>query len=80
MRCKVKVTGGTAGLRLDLRTKVADAGTSLLEAPKTIGADGTCSVPVADPDKEGTLAAAVLLAPDGTVIHKQNTTVGGGEP
>ena len=77
MRCKAKLTTTASGLRFDLRAKVADAGTSLLDTPRTVGADGTCSVPVADDSKAGTAAFAVLLAPDGTVLDKRPTTVGG---
>ncbi|HEX8820308.1 MAG TPA: BREX-1 system phosphatase PglZ type B, partial [Archangium sp.] len=77
MRCKVKVSSSASGLVVDLRRKVADAASSLALGPKTVGADGTCSVPVADPDLAGTAAFVVLLAPDGTVLDKKPTTIGG---
>jgi hypothetical protein len=77
LRCKATVQTTASGLRLDLRAKVADASSSLLDAPKAIGADGTASVLVPDDGKEGTAAFAVLLAPDGSVLDKRPTTIGG---
>ncbi|MBK8265330.1 MAG: BREX-1 system phosphatase PglZ type B [Nannocystis sp.] len=80
LRCKATIrTSASAGglLRLDLRAKVADATTSLLDAPKAVGADGTVSVLVPDDSKDGTAAFAVLLAPDGSVLDKRSTTIGG---
>lgn len=77
LRCKATVQTTAAGLRLDLRAKVADASSSLLDAPKAVGADGTASALVPDDGKEGTAAFAVLLAPDGSVLDKRPTTIGG---
>ena len=77
LRCKATVQTTATGLRLDLRAKVADAGSSLLDAPKAVGADGAASVLVPDDSKEGTAAFAVLLAPDGSVLDKRPTTIGG---
>lgn len=77
MRCKVKVTATAVGLRMDLRGRVADASSSLLECAKDVGADGTCSLAVPDDSKVGTAAVAVLLGPDGTVLDKRPTTIGG---
>lgn len=80
LRCKATVETTATGLRLDLRAKVADAGSSHLDAPKAVGADGAVSVLVPDDGKEGTAAFAVLLAPDGTVLDKRNVTIGVNEP
>lgn len=77
LRCKTTVQTATSGLRLDLRAKVNDANTSVLDAAKVVGADGSVSVLVSDDRKEGTAAFAVLLAPDGSVVDKQQTTIGG---
>lgn len=81
MRCRIRVTGAGAGWQLDLRTKAADPASSLVQhgQPKPVGPDGTVSLVVADPDQEGTAAAAVLLDSEGRVIAKRNTTVGGEE-
>jgi hypothetical protein len=77
LRCKATVQTTAAGLRLDLRAKVADASSSLLDVPKAFGSDGTAAALVADDSKEGTAAFAVLLAPDGAVLDKRPTTIGG---
>src|SRR5262249_13403066 len=78
MRCKLEIEGNTAGLRVDLRTKLADAATSLV-TPKPVEADGTVSVMVEDDCVLGTAAFLVLLTPAGQVLEKQSTTVGGEE-
>jgi len=80
LRCKATVQTTASGLHLDLRAKVADALTSVLDSPKAVGADGTASVLVPDDGKEGTAAFAVLLAPDGSVLDKRNVTIGVNEP
>jgi len=78
MRCKIEVEGNAAGLRVDLRTKLADAASSLV-TPKPIEADGTASVMVEDDSVLGTAAFLVLLTGAGQVLEKQSTTVGGEE-
>jgi hypothetical protein len=78
MRCKIEVEGDAAGLRVDLRTKPADAASSLV-SPKPIEADGTASVIVEDDSMLGTSVALVLLTAAGQVLEKRSTTVGGGE-
>ena len=78
MRCKIEVEGNAAGLRVDLRTKLADAATSLV-TPKPVEVDGTVSVMVEDDSVLGTAAFLVLLNAAGQVLEKQSTTVGGEE-
>ena len=77
LRCKATVLSGASGLRLDLRAKVSDPGSSLLDAAKLVGDDGSVSVVVPDDGKEGMAAFAVLLAPDGAVLDKRSVTIGG---
>lgn len=79
MRCKVTIEGNGAGLKVDLRTKLADAGSSLLtpKVPKSPEPEGTVSLAVEDEDEVGTAAFLVLLTGDGQVIDKRSTTVGG---
>jgi hypothetical protein len=79
LRCKTSVTSSAMGLRIDIRTKVADPQGSLLDdkQPKPVAADNTCSMLVPDESKQGTAAFVVLLAPDGTVLDKKSTTIGG---
>ncbi len=78
MRCKIEVEGDAAGLRVDLRTKLADP-TSSLVTPKPVEADGTVSVMVEDDSALGTAAFLVLLNAAGQVLGKQSTMVGGEE-
>ena len=92
LRCKAAVQTTATGLRVDLRARVADPASSFLlpekglsasegvvYGPKTISADGNVSLPVSDVDGDrfGSAAFAVLLAPDGTVLDKRPTTIGG---
>jgi len=74
----VQVEGATPGLKADIRTKPADASTSLAQA-KAVDKDGSAALLVED--REGTLqgmaAVVVLLASDGRAIAKQSTMVGG---
>ena len=77
MWCRVKIESTVEGLRLDLRAKVGDAATSMLDDPTDVGADGNAKALVPDDQKEGTLAYVVLLAPDGAVLDKCPTTIGG---
>jgi hypothetical protein len=77
LRCKATVTTSAPSARLDLRTKVNDPTTSLLDAPRAVGLDGTASMLVARDDLEGTAAFMVLLAADGAVLAKRSTTLGG---
>jgi len=92
LRLRARVETTASGLRLDLRAKVADETTSFLlpeegEAklegidyrPRRVGADGTVSLLVSDlnGDRAGCASFAVLLAPDGAVLDKRPTTIGG---
>jgi hypothetical protein len=78
MRCKIEVEGNAAGLRVDLRTKLADAASSLVTA-KPIEADGTVSLMVEEDSLLGTAAFLVLVTSAGQVVQKHSTTVGGEE-
>ena len=75
LRCRVRVEGGAAGLRVDVRTKAAD-GTTSLAAAKDVPAEGTVSLIVADDEQEGCAAVVVLVDAAGRVVAKQATTVG----
>ncbi|HYT88221.1 MAG TPA: BREX-1 system phosphatase PglZ type B [Gemmataceae bacterium] len=75
LRCRVAVEGTVTGLQVDLRTRLADAGSSVA-APRPVTADGTAAFPVED-DHEGAAVTVVLLSADGQVIDRRPTTVGG---
>jgi len=76
LRCRVQVDGPTTGLNADIRTKPADASTSLAVA-KAVGKDGSVALLVGDDSLEGTAAAVVLVTNDGRTIAKKSTMVGG---
>lgn len=81
LRCRVTVEPPGAGLSVDIRGKVADADSTLAHEglPRPVDEQGQASVPVGNPDAEGSAAFVVLLAPDGSVVDKRQTTVGGDE-
>ncbi|SEJ86367.1 hypothetical protein SAMN04488058_1253 [Deinococcus reticulitermitis] len=73
-RCRVQVTGG-GGLTVDLRRRAADAASSVLTAPKSVGAEGHVSLLVEGDDMDGTAAVLVALRGD-QVVRQQPLTVG----
>ena len=77
LRCRVQIVGEFAGCKVDLRDKAGDAATSLAEAVRAVGKDGTASVAVKDDSREGTATTVVLLDPAGNVMAKEAVTVGG---
>lgn len=77
MRCRVKLTGGTAGMGLDVRSKAGDPASSLV-APRTVEDSGEAAVLVTDDARLGEAAFVVIVSADGSVV-KQLTTVVGGE-
>ena len=74
LTCKIEVESETNGLLIDLRTKLVDSTTSLVQA-KTLK-NGKCSLMVSDDDHEGLTAQVVVLDNEGNVLTKQLTTVG----
>jgi hypothetical protein len=79
LRCRVKLDGQFDGCKVDLRDNAADPATSLAEAVKAAGKDGTVSVVVkADKDaREGTASLLVLLDPADNVLEMTPVKVGG---
>jgi len=55
---------------------MADPSTSVTKV-KEVGADKTASLPVEDDSLKDTAVVIVLLSPDGGVIGRLSTTVGG---
>lgn len=78
LRCRVAVDGEFSGCKVDIRSKVADAASSMVKA-EAVAANGTASVLVDDDKHVGAAAVIVLLSPDGQVVAKKPTTVGGEE-
>lgn len=76
LRCRVRVETPQHGLRVDLRTRISDVGSSA-SGSRHLDAEGAASLLVADDELEGTSAAVVVLDEGGEVIAKQSTTIGG---
>jgi hypothetical protein len=77
MRCRIKVTGDYAGCFVDLRAKLNDPTTSIVEA-RPVAGDGSAAVVVANDEHAGRATNLVLLDDAGTVVDKQAVTVGAG--
>ena len=78
LRCQVRIEPPATGVTIDLRTKVNDSTTSVVE-PKAPGGDGIARLLVENDDLEGTAVYAVVLDGAGQVIGKKPTTIGGAE-
>ena len=80
MRLRVQLQGGFAGTLLDIRTKPADAGSSVLEADRRMhppDADGKVSLLVENDALEGNSALLVVLR-KGQLVAKRALTIGVG--
>ena len=77
LRCRVRVTA-PPGASVDLRTRVADAASSIARA-RPLDERGAASLLVADDDLQGTSAVVVVLDADGRAAARQSTIVGGEE-
>ncbi len=79
LRLRVQLKGGYAGTGLDIRTKPADAGSSVLD-PGRRGMppdeDGAAALLVTEDQYEGAAAVLVVIR-DGQVVAKQAVTIGG---
>ena len=76
LRCRVTVENGSPDMTVDMRTKPADASTSLAAGGKPISG-GKASLAIADDSTEGDPAVIVLLDAQGNVVAKQVTMIGG---
>jgi len=75
LRCVVQVETDANGLTVDIRTRPAQAESSIVATVKPLES-GKANVAVADDEHEGAAAVVVVLAPDGSVVQKHTTTVG----
>ena len=81
MRCRVTIEPAGVSAAVDLRTKVGDAASSILNpnTPKPVDAEGKVGLLVEDESLEGTTVSVVLVDNAGRVVAKKPTTVGGEE-
>lgn len=79
LRCRVTVNEPVSGLKVDLRTRQADATSSKVEGGKSreLGIDGTVSLPVGDDRDEGIEVDVVLINLEGRIVHTVRTVIGG---
>lgn len=75
-RCRVTLAGTTTGCSVDIRTKAADATTSVAESAKGVNADGTATL-FAKEESEGRAALIVVLDAQGSVVRYDATIIGG---
>ena len=75
LRCRVEVSGADVGWQVDLRASAGDAESTLAD-PQPVE-NGRASLLVEDDDRIGNPAVIVLLSPDGQVVAKRSTLVGG---
>lgn len=73
MRCYLEVSGGSKGMKADLRLEAA--GTSVATMAKSVD-DGGARLLVEDDDLEGEAVVAVLLSSEGRLIAQRRTVVG----
>lgn len=73
--CKLAIETAGEGLIVDMRTKVADASTSLVKPHAIEG--GEIRLMVEDDSHEGLSAVVVVVDAAGSVVAKVSTTVGG---
>lgn len=76
-RCRVTVTDPEPGMRVDLRTRPADASSSLVDGGKELDEEGKASLLVEDDSLESTAVRLVLLNAEDRVVISLPTTVGG---
>ena len=76
LRCNVTLLNATPEMTIDLRTRAANAASSIALTPKHPDPDGTAAI-FADDEMSGAEALVVVLSGDGTVLAQQTTTIGG---
>jgi hypothetical protein len=79
LRLRVQLSGGYEGTAIDIRTKPADAGSSVLDSERRglpPGEDGSTALLVTDDKHEGSAAVLVVIR-DGQVVAKRPVTIGG---
>lgn len=77
LRCRVMLADAPPGTVVDLRTRPADAASTLTRGPRIIGAGGQVSLAVEDDDRMGEAAVVVVLDGEGQVRAQAPTVVGG---
>ncbi len=77
LRCNVTIDGNAKGSKVDIRTKPADATSSVAKGGKVVEDEHSASLIVEDDGLIGTAAMIVLVDQSGAVVSKTATTIGG---
>jgi len=75
LRCRIELSGSYQGCQVDIRTRPADASSSLT-TPRKVAEDGTISLLVKDDEKIGESATIVVLNEQGQVLTKLPAEIG----
>ncbi len=78
MRCRVSVEPVGVAVTVDIRTKVGDPESTIVQ-PKQVDDEGKAGLLVENDSLEGTTVSVVLSDASGRVVGKKATTVGGEE-
>jgi hypothetical protein len=76
LRLKVKCQTQGDGLHIDLRSRPADAGSSLCSGGKELGPSGEVALLIADDSLQGSSASLVICDPSGQIIARKPLTIG----
>jgi len=76
LRCSVSVSSPSTDLSFDIRSKPAQATSSLVMSAKPL-LDGKASLAITDDDLLGSAAVVVIIDSSGNIIQKMPTTIGG---
>ncbi len=76
LRCRITVDGVLPGAVVDIRTKPADAATSVAGEPRPIGSNGQASLTVPDDGLQGAAAVIVILDTNGHIQAQHPTVIG----
>lgn len=76
LRCRIELSEGAHGLMVDIRSKPADASTTLVASRGEVKDDGSSSVLIEDAERMGESASVVVVSDD-KVIVQQLVVVGG---
>ena len=77
LRCNVVVEDPLLVMRVDIRTRAGDSGSSLADNGKQLTADGSAALFIQDDEHEGRGAVVVVLNENGAVVAQASTIVGG---
>jgi hypothetical protein len=79
LRCRVEISGAGGGCSVHLRVSAGDMNNTLEVDPQLLDRDGRGSLLLTDDSRIGQPAVVVLISPEGQVVAKRSTLIGGEE-